>query len=151
MYNLTKRLIPQGSVIGTHREIELVTPMYETLSSRRRALYSRTRAVCRLAAGMLVGDKMSCFDYGAAAELFPGRQHSRIMGATYMRFAAAAEAVRYAIEVLPAKLFLGTFLEVDEERFNSGEIRRLYDSVEYPLRRRPAAIQDRSLSVRRAS
>jgi hypothetical protein len=101
---------------------------------------------------MLVGDKMSCFDYGAAAELFPGRQHSRIMGAvTYMRFAAAAEAVRYAIEVLPAKLFLGTFLEVDEERFNSGEIRRLYDSVEYPLRRRPAAIQDRSLSVRRAS
>src|ERR1700716_4511124 len=74
--------------------------------------------------------EMAYFDYGAAAELFPSRKRSRMMGAvTYMRFAAAAEAVRYAIEVLPAKLFLGTFLEVNEER--------LYDSAEYPLRAGP--------------
>src|SRR3981081_1484035 len=65
--------------------------------------------------------EMSYFDYGAAAELFPNRQKSRTMGAgPYMRFAAAAESVRYAIEVLPAKLLLGTFLEVNEERFDSG-------------------------------
>jgi hypothetical protein len=96
--------------------------------------------------------EMAYFDYGAAAELFPSRQRSRMMGAvTYMRFAAAAEAVRYAIEVLPAKLFLGTFLEVNEERFDSNGIRQLYDSAEYPLRRRPVAIRDRVLSVRRAS
>ena len=95
---------------------------------------------------------MAYFDYDAAAELFPSRQRSKMMGAvTYMRFAAAAEAVRYAIEVLPAKSFLGTWLEVNEERFDSNAIRRLYDSAEYPLRRQPAAIPDRLLSVRQAS
>jgi hypothetical protein len=95
---------------------------------------------------------MLCFDYDAAAEVFPGRQHSRLAGAmAYKRFATAAEAVRYAIEVLPAKVFLGTVLEVNEERFDSSGIRQLYDRAEYPLRRRPAAIQDRPISVRRAS
>jgi len=95
---------------------------------------------------------MACFDDGAAAELFPSRRRSGMMGAaTYLRFAAAAEAIRYAVEVLPAKSFLGTFLEVNEERFDSTGIRRLYDSVEYPLPRQPVAIQDRLLSVRRAS
>ena len=95
---------------------------------------------------------MAGFDYGAAAELFPSRQRSRMMGSvTYMRFVAAAEAIRYAVEVLPAKSFSGTFLEVNEERFDSNGIRRLYDSAEYPLPRQPAAIRDRLLSVRRAS
>ena len=96
--------------------------------------------------------EMACFDYGAAAELFPRRQRTRTMGAvTYMRFAAAAEAIRYAVEEIPANSFRGVFLEVNEERFDSNEIRRLYESVEYPLPRQPAAIRDRLLSVRRAS
>src|ERR1700738_4955005 len=95
---------------------------------------------------------MAFFDYGAAAELFPSRQRTRTMGAvTYMRFAAAAEAIRYAVEEIPANSFRGAFLEVNEERFDSNEIRRLYESVEYPLPRQPAAIRDRLLSVRRAS
>jgi hypothetical protein len=96
---------------------------------------------------------MAFFDYGAAAELFPGRQKKmRMIGAvTYRRFAAAGEAIRYAVEVLPASSFLGAFLEVNEERFDSNEIRRLYESVEYPLPRQPAANRDRLLSVRRAS
>jgi hypothetical protein len=95
---------------------------------------------------------MMHFDYGAAAELFPRRQKARMMGAaTYMRFVAAAEAIRYAVEEIPASSFPGTFLEVNEERFDSIGIRRLYDSAEYPLSRRPVAIQDRLLSARRAS
>ena len=61
------------------------------------------------------------------------------------------EAIRYAVEEIPASSLLGAFLEVNEERFNSNEIRRLYESVEYPLPRQPAAIRDRLLSVRRAS
>ena len=96
--------------------------------------------------------EMACFDYGAAAELFPGRHKTRMMGAvTYMRFAAAAEAIRYAVEEIPANSFRGAFLEVNEEKFDSNEIRRLYESVEHPLPRQPAAIRDRLLSVRRAS
>jgi hypothetical protein len=96
--------------------------------------------------------KMACFDYGAAAELFPSRQRTRAIGAvTYMRFAAAAEAIRYAVEEIPANSLRGAFLEVNEERFDSNEIRRLYESVEYPLTRQPAAIRDRLLSVRQAS
>ena len=65
---------------------------------------------------------MAFFDYGAAAELFPSRQRTRTMGAvTYMRFAAAAEAIRYAVEEIPANSFRGAFLEVNEERFDSNE------------------------------
>ena len=95
---------------------------------------------------------MAYFDYGAAAELFPGRQRTKMMAAVaYIRFAAAAEAIRYAVEEIPANSFLGTFLEVNEERFDCDGIRRLYDSAEYPLPRQPAAIRDRLLSVRRAS
>jgi hypothetical protein len=146
--------MPQGSVIGNHHEIELVRPDVRASSLFRsgeprpvRSLYVLpcTQA-CRLER------EMACFDYGAAAELFPRRQRTRTMGAvTYMRFAAAAEAIRYAVEEIPASSFRGAFLEVNEERFDSNEIRRLYESVEYPLPRQPAAIRDRLLSVRRAS
>jgi hypothetical protein len=95
---------------------------------------------------------MAFFDYGAAAELFPSRQRTRTLGAVnYMRFAAAADAIRYAVEEIPANSFRKTFLEVNEERFDSKGIRRLYDSAEYPLPRQPTAIRDRLLSVRRAS
>ncbi len=95
---------------------------------------------------------MADFDYDAPGELFPGRRNVRMAGSvTYMRFATAADAIRYAVEVLPAKSFLGTVLEVDENRFDSGAIRRLYDSVDYPLARQPAEIGDRLNPVKRAS
>ena len=145
--------MPKGSIIGTRHEVELVTPDVRAPSrSWWRILSYHTLPCAALQPACQLEREMTYFDYGAAAELFPSRQRSRMMGAvTYMRFAAAAEAVRYAIEVLPAKLFLGTFLEVNEERFDSNGIRQLYDSAEYPLRRRPVAIRDRGLSVRRAS
>jgi hypothetical protein len=41
----------------------------------------------------------------------------------------------FAIGELPPQLFQGAYLEVEEERFNSNEMRRLYDSAEFPLAR----------------
>ena len=52
-------------------------------------------------------------------------------------------AIRFAIEelpaeLLPAELLPGARLEVDEMIFDRDEIRRLYDSEDYPLVRRVA-------------
>ena len=76
------------------------------------------------------------FDYDAAAELFPSRkQKSRRQPIGYRRFGHAADAIRFAIEELPPECLLGACLEVDEERYNNQAIRRLYDSMDYPLTR----------------
>jgi hypothetical protein len=83
---------------------------------------------------------MAAFDYTTEAELFPTRNRkSRRQPLRYRRFAQAAYAIRFAIEELPRELLLGAYLEVDEERYGSEEIRRLYESTNYPLARREAA------------
>jgi hypothetical protein len=77
------------------------------------------------------------FDYSLNAELFSSR--SRYRGRQplgYKRFASAAEAIRFAIEDLPPDRLVGTYLEVDELRFEGAAIRRLYASAHYPLVRR---------------
>jgi hypothetical protein len=82
---------------------------------------------------------MSTFDYSTQAELFPTRaRKSKPRSFGYKRFTRAADAIRFAIEELPAELLVGAYLEVDEVRFNFHGIRELYDSADYPLKRRGA-------------
>lgn len=80
------------------------------------------------------GARADLFDYESAAELFSTRiRTTRRQPLGYRRFARAADAIRFAIEELPRELLAGTWLEIDEARFDSGGIRRLYDSADYPL------------------
>ena len=79
---------------------------------------------------------MTAFDYSMQAELFPTRSRKTgRSGFGYRRFARAAEAIRFAVEELPPDLLVGAFLEVDEARFDSAGIRRLYEDRGYPLAR----------------
>jgi Arc/MetJ-type ribon-helix-helix transcriptional regulator len=80
------------------------------------------------------------FDYDAVAELFPARNRKFNRQITrYRRFDSAAEALRFAMEELPPQLLQSAWLEVEEERFDANAMRRLYDSVAFPLARRAAA------------
>ena len=74
------------------------------------------------------------FDYNAPAGLFLSKpaKGSRIK---YRRFATAAEALRYAVEELRTPKAFGAHLEVEDQRFNSNEIERLYEADDYPLRK----------------
>ena len=81
---------------------------------------------------------MTAFNYSASAELFARATISRggkPKSITYRRFPTAAEALRYAIEELPAPLLNGTVLEVGEERYDAELIRALYDAPAYSLAR----------------
>ena len=77
------------------------------------------------------------FDYGLPAELFmakrKGGARSRPIG---RRFATAAEAIRFAVEDFPAIRALGAWMQVGSERFSGEDIHRLYESDQFPLRRR---------------
>jgi hypothetical protein len=76
------------------------------------------------------------FDYAASAELFMlKRKRGTRQPLSYRRFATAAEAIRFAVEELPAIHTLGPWMQVGDERFNSDDIRRLYESTSYPQRR----------------
>ena len=79
---------------------------------------------------------MEIFDFNAPAEIFFARSMgSRKQPVTYHRFAAGSEAIRYAMEVLAADKLGGTVLESGDDRYDAKEIRRLYDSADYPLPR----------------
>jgi hypothetical protein len=76
------------------------------------------------------------FDYRAPAELFPSRNRKVVNKIKYRRFDKAAEAVRFAVEELPEAQLLGAYIQVDEQRFGHQEIRALYKSERYPLKKR---------------
>jgi hypothetical protein len=77
------------------------------------------------------------FDYGTPAELFMAkRKGGARQPLGYRRFATAAEAIRFAVEDFPAMRTLGAWMQVGDERFDSDDIQRLYESGEYPLQKR---------------
>jgi hypothetical protein len=89
--------------------------------------------------------QMAILDYSTEAELSPTaselapiRHRKTRQPIGYGRFARAADAIRFAIEELPPELLLAAQLKVADQKFNSDAIRRLYESVEYPLARRAA-------------
>lgn len=83
---------------------------------------------------------MRPFSYDTSAELFPAAiRKKKRAGFAYRRFGTAAEAVRFAIEELPADSLNGAYLQVEEARFDQSGIRSLYESEAFPLERRPRA------------
>jgi len=73
---------------------------------------------------------MKEFDYSAPAELFAGHGRS---GLRYRRFTKSAEAIRYAMEKLPAAALPATSLEVNDHQYSAAQIRALYDSDPVPV------------------
>ena len=87
-------------------------------------------------------------DYGASAELFiPKRKRRERQRLDYRRFATAAEAIRFIVEDFPAAHTLSPWMQVGDNRFDSDAIRQLYDSSDYPLRRRSKKQPKRSRRV----
>jgi hypothetical protein len=87
----------------------------------------------------MTGRHGTSFDYSAAAELFMGkRKGGTRQPLSYRRFTTAAEAIRFAVEELPAMRALGAWMQVGDERFDGDEIKRLYESDKYPLQRAPS-------------
>jgi hypothetical protein len=77
------------------------------------------------------------FDYDTPAELFMAkRKGGARQPLGYRRFATAAEAIRFAVEDFPGMRTLGAWMQVGDERFDSDDIHRLYDSGNFPLKRR---------------
>lgn len=82
---------------------------------------------------------MQSFDFESPAELYPSRSKKGNRPVGYRRFDTAAEAIRFAIEEMSSDFLLGTILEVGDVRLDSAAIRELYDSAEFPLRRKSPA------------
>ena len=72
----------------------------------------------------VVEDGMIGFDYSAEAELFAIRSDIETATDRVQTFCARCDAVRFAIEELPPEFLLGTYQEVDEDRYDRRGIRR---------------------------
>jgi hypothetical protein len=83
-------------------------------------------------------EKTVSFDYDAPADFFPARSRKG-RSVSYRRFDRAAEAIRFAVEELQPTMLVGAYLQVEDERFDSDQIRELYQSAAYPLERQEHA------------
>jgi hypothetical protein len=81
------------------------------------------------------------FDYSAPAEVFAGRSMRGARNMMYQRFDTGAEALRFAIEIMPQPNLKGAILETDKRRYWHGEIQKLYDAPEYPFQRKRPKIE----------
>ena len=81
---------------------------------------------------------MDKFDFNAPAELFPSRNRKVTNKVKYRRFDKAADAIRFAVEELPEPQLLGAYIQIDEQRLGHQDIRALYESEGYPLKKRAA-------------
>ena len=76
------------------------------------------------------------FDYAEPAEVFGGSSWSRKSSTTsYRRFETSAEALRFVIEDLDEIARRSCIIEINEQRFNYIDARKLYESKGYPLPR----------------
>lgn len=81
---------------------------------------------------------MDAQDYRMEAGLFFSKGESaRSKSLIFRRFHRAADAVRYAVEELSPRVLASCSLEVNGLHYFGREIRPLYDSEAFPLRRRP--------------
>ena len=83
---------------------------------------------------------MDKFNFDAPAELFPSRNRKITSRVKYRRFDHAADAIRFAVEELPEPLLLGAYIEIDEKRLGHKDIRALYESESFPLKRAVTAV-----------
>ena len=80
---------------------------------------------------------MGAFNYSLEAALFFAKDTKfRQRALAYKQFVRAAEAIRFAIEDLPANTLRGCSLEVGEDRYMGVAILGLYESADFPLPRR---------------
>lgn len=93
---------------------------------------------------------MSRFDYDAPAELFTGRSIRGARTMRYHRFDSGAEALRFAVEILPPEHLLAAVLKIDEVRYRHGEIRSLYEAPAYPLPRKKTAAEPAAAASKQA-
>ena len=75
-------------------------------------------------------------DYLPAAELFAMRRLGRKRDLYYRRFDSTADAIKFAIEDMPAGSSNIT-IETEFSRLDAARIAELYSAERFPLRRRP--------------
>lgn len=77
-------------------------------------------------------------DYASSAELFAVQRLGRKQSLFYQRFDNTAEAMRFAVEDMPAGA-ANIVLETEFGRYDAAAIAKIYGGDEFPLARRASA------------